>query len=929
MRKRKNFSSLVVILILVMVGVVATVSCERPTSADYDNPFDEKNPDFSPISSLSTIPVTQIGALQAVSGGEFSGVSGYPITQKGVCWDTNEQPDLDNNCTTEGPGATGFTSQLMDLQPDTRYFVRAYATNLQATIYGEQREFRTGNGPQFEALSPSNVQAHSVQLNGQQTGDGFTTIQEVGFCVSVFGQPESEQCLAVSAPKIVSVMDLLSGNLGSGGLAQRSNMLAKMPLGSGNTVDSKHEFTPTNQNSDNLTSPAGSSNNVVNPIPDNRGTTSVQTALSNGETQFFSLTITDLQADVRYLFRSYGMAGPVPFSSTTRDVTTRNGSITLTTLEVIDISSTTATTGGEITDDGGSPVTARGVVWGTSENPTLESNLGQTSNGTGTGSFTSNLMGLTPGATYYVRAYATNSVGTAYGAQIGFDAGTKTPSVTTTAITSIMATSAVSGGDISDDGGSSVTARGVIWSTSENPTLESNLGQTNNGTGTGSFTSSLTGLAPGATYFIRAYATNSVGTAYGTQIGFQTETMLPTVITVVTSSVTTSTAVSGGNVQSDGGSSVTARGVVWSTDENPTLESNIGQTTNGTGTGSFTSNLTGLTPGTTYYVRAYATNSVGTAYGGRATFSTTATPMLPTVTTTLASLITASSATSGGNVTSQGSATVTARGICWSATTTTPTLTNSLGCSTSGSGIGSFTANLTGLSASTQYYVRAFATNSMGTAYGTQIQFTTAAGSTTGRDTQTQVVNVTNPNTGRTWMDRNLGASRAAISSTDTQAYGDFYQWGRRADGHEKRTSATLTTLSSTDQPAHGSFILAPNSPGDWRSPQNNNLWQGVNGTNNPCPMGYRVPTEAEWNAERQSWSSQNSTGAFASPLKLPLASYRDFGSGSLLPGGTVGYYWSSSVSGTGASHLYIISSDAGQGIYTRADGYSVRCIRD
>jgi hypothetical protein len=125
-------------------------------------------------------------------------------------------------------------------------------------------------------------------------------------------------------------------------------------------------------------------------------------------------------------------------------------------------------------------------------------------------------------------------------------------------------------------------------------------------------------------------------------------------------------------------------------------------------------------------------------------------------------------------------------------------------------------------------------------------------------------------------MDRNLGASRAATSSTDTQAYGDLYQWGRAADGHQKRNSATTSSLSSSDTPGHGNFILAPNSPYDWRSPQNTNLWQGVNGVNNPCPSGYRLPTEAELNAERLSWGSNNAAGAFASPLKLPVAGGRN-----------------------------------------------------
>ena len=195
--------------------------------------------------------------------------------------------------------------------------------------------------------------------------------------------------------------------------------------------------------------------------------------------------------------------------------------------------------------------------------------------------------------------------------------------------------------------------------------------------------------------------------------------------------------------------------------------------------------------------------------------------------------------------------------------------------------------------------------------------------------TPTAVVDVTNPSTGKIWMDRNLGASQAATSSTDAAAYGDLYQWGRAADGHQCRNSATTSTLSSTDQPSHGDFITTNSSPYDWRSPQNTNLWQGVNGVNNPCPSGYRLPTETELNAERLSWSSNNSAGAFASPLKLPMAGFRTFSNGSLVDVGPTGYYWSSTVSSTFSRHLRFFSSNALMTTYNRANGLSVRCLKD
>ena len=188
---------------------------------------------------------------------------------------------------------------------------------------------------------------------------------------------------------------------------------------------------------------------------------------------------------------------------------------------------------------------------------------------------------------------------------------------------------------------------------------------------------------------------------------------------------------------------------------------------------------------------------------------------------------------------------------------------------------------------------------------------------------------VLNPTTGKTWMDRNLGATQVATSSTDAAAYGDLYQWGRGTDGHQIRTSATTVTLSSIDQPAHGNFILAPSVPYDWRSPQNTNLWQGVNGVNNPCPSGYRIPTETELNTERLSWSVNTSVGAFASALKLPMAGYRNYSNGSLDYFGPNGYCWSSTVSSTGSRLLNFNSSNALMNTYFRANGFAVRCLKD
>ena len=189
---------------------------------------------------------------------------------------------------------------------------------------------------------------------------------------------------------------------------------------------------------------------------------------------------------------------------------------------------------------------------------------------------------------------------------------------------------------------------------------------------------------------------------------------------------------------------------------------------------------------------------------------------------------------------------------------------------------------------------------------------------------------------GRVWMDRDLDASQVASSYgdpaayDDPAAYGGLYQWGREADGHQLGGAPTLTP-SFSDSPGHGDFILAEYSPFDWRVPQNDNLWQGVSGTNNPCPVGFRIPTEAEWQTEMASWDSMDAKGAFDSPLKLVLGGYHCHYCGNYFDDGALGYYWSSTVNGDDAHYLRFgpIEDSAITGSEHRAYGYSVRCIQD
>lgn len=295
--------------------------------------------------------------------------------------------------------------------------------------------------------------------------------------------------------------------------------------------------------------------------------------------------------------------------------------------------------------------------------------------------------------------------------------------VSTSSVSSITPTSVLLGGNVTNDGGAAVTERGVCYGTNQNPAITDN--KVVSGSGKGVFSTTLTGLTSQTTYYARAFATNSKGTAYGSQVTFTTSTQtanLPTVTTTGESGVTMTSAILGGNVTQDGGAPVTERGVCYGKVQNPTIADT--KIVMGSGTGVFSNTVTGLTAGTTYYVRAYAINSQGASYGTQITITTPQSLTMATVATSNETLVTQTSAVLGGNVSNDGGASVTERGICY-AITENPTTSNTK--IVMGNGTGTFSNTISGLVAGTKYYVRAYAINSQGTAYGSQISFTTTS----------------------------------------------------------------------------------------------------------------------------------------------------------------------------------------------------------
>ena len=520
----------------------------------------------------------------------------------------------------------------------------------------------------------------------------------------------------------------------------------------------------------------------------------------------FTCNLTNLRDNAIYYVRAYAINKKGTVYGEERYFTTKEITLpSIYTSNVTDISYTSASISGNVTDDGNAEVTERGVVYSKTQNPTTSNTKKR--NGSGTGSFTCNLTDLQDGVTYYVRAYATNLKGTAYGEEKSFTTKTiNLPTVSTVTITNISYTSATIGGNVSNDGGANVTERGIVFSTSKEPTI-SNI-KVKNGSGTGNFRCDLSNLQDGVTYYVRAYATNLKGTAYGEEKSFTTKTItLPTVSTSAANDISYTSATVGGNISNDGGANVIERGVVYSTSKEPTTSNN--KVKNGSGIGSFSCNLSNLQDGVTYYVRAYAMNKKGVAYGEEKSF-TTKTIYLPTISTSAVSDISCTSAIVGGNVSNDGGANVTERGVVYS-TSKEPTTSNNK--VKNGSGIGSFSCNLSNLQDGVTYYVRAYATNIKGTAYGEQLSFSTPK-LENGHDYVDLGLSVK-------WATCNVGATKPeqrggyfAWGETESRSYfvTDNYKWGW---GYitKYNDEDDLIELELSDDAAH------VNWGGNWRMP--------------------------------------------------------------------------------------------------------------
>jgi hypothetical protein len=482
------------------------------------------------------------------------------------------------------------------------------------------------------------------------------------------------------------------------------------------------------------------------------GGANVTTLVSSGSQPAFTATAIGLSPGTSYSFKAFATNSlGTSYTSPASSFTTSAAAPSVSGATATSITSSSATLGSEVTGDGGAAITARGFVYavtGTNSDPQI-GGTGVTTLPVGgtTGVFTANAANLTAASSYSFKAFATNNVGTTYTPAATFTTNPPAPvapTVTAPTVGNVTTNSATLGGNVTGDGGATVTSRGIIYaatSTNSDPLIGGvGVSIVPAGSGTGTFSAVLTGLNPSTSYSFRAFATNSAGSGYTSPVSsFATNPVgqtAPVITSPTNSSITPNSAVLGGNVTSDGGAAITSRGIVvapTSTNSNPVIGAAGVTTLSAPGTiGVFTVSAPGLAANTSYSFKAFATNSVGTAYTTPVSSFTTSppVPVVPVVANPTSVNITENSATLGGNVTSDGGAVITSRGVVFCATSTNsnpviggPGVTALAAPGT----VGAFSVSAASLTAGTSYSFKAFATNSVGTTYTAPVSsFTTS-----------------------------------------------------------------------------------------------------------------------------------------------------------------------------------------------------------
>jgi hypothetical protein len=736
-----------------------TVAWDNQGSRDH-GPVKSFTTDPSPVPTVSTAAAFSITATSASLGGTVSLQGSSSVTERGVVYSSSDNTPLigETGVTkdTNGAGIGSFNEVIASLSPNTTYYYRTYATNASGTGYGTVMSFTTLNAlPEVSTAAASSITSNTATLGGDVTSEGASTVTERGV---VYSTTDTNPTIGAgdvikdaNGSGVGSFNEIISSlsstttyyfrayaiNASGTSYGSTLNFTTPAALPIVTTTSPSSITTSSAVLGGNVTSDGGASvfeNGVVYSSTDATPTIGEPGVTKNSNasgTGTFSETIFGLSPNTTYYVSAYASNASGTSYGTVVSFTTAGFSIpTVTTATVINNVATIAVFGGDVTDDGGASVSQRGTVYSSTDStPEVgEAGVLQTFDGAGTGTFSNNVV-VDRNTTYYYRAYATNSEGTAYGSLLTFTTPAELPTLTTSSPSNITSSSADLGGDITDDGGDTIIERGVVYSSTDtSPAIgEAGVVKDTNGTGAGVFNETISALANATTYYVRAYAINAAGTSYGNLMIFSTPSANePSVTTYGAVDIMQTSAYLGGNVSDEGLSSVTERGILYSTtDSTPEIgEAGVIKDTNGSGTGNFWETISGLTPGTLYYIRAYAINSSGTGYGNVLTFTTLAPLTVVTLNATGAN----TSISFSGEIASDGGLNILSRGFLYSTVDMNPVAGAPDVFSTTSStsmSVATFAKTVYGLTGNgTTYYYRAWANSSEeGLSYGDVLSF--------------------------------------------------------------------------------------------------------------------------------------------------------------------------------------------------------------
>lgn len=678
------------------------------------------------------------------------------------------------------------------------------------------------------------------------------------------------------------------------------------------------------------------------------------------DSKTFAATVSDLAEGKKYYVRAYAIQSDKEVYSANEVSFTAEGSVLpkVTTKSVTDISRSEgkAIAMGMVTEVGDPAYTERGFVYGKNHNPIVQTATKAIVEGNGVGEFVGTLSDLQLGNMYYVRAYALNTVGVAYGEEQTLDFNPILPVVATNDVTGLSeeTQSATYHATITNAGDPVYTERGFVYGKSPDPTTGGATKVVVAGSGKGTYYGDVHNLELDCAYYVRAYVTYSLGTVYGENKMFSIKkTYPPTVTTSVVNQITTTTAVAGGNVTDDGGNSVTERGVVYSTNQNPTVADT--KVVSGSGLGDFICNLTNLQEGTTYYVCAYAINSKGVTYGTQVEFTTqdSNTPVIPPTDGAIvfdADVDQGNASFDSNNATEfvinkDGITMTVSRGIIGTTNENnyriykleTLTLSSTVGniakiefiCIAENNekfGPGGFTV-------STGYYTY---NGFVGTWLGSSDEITFTASYNSVRATQVIVTLDKRAENGHAYVDLGLSVKWATmnVGANKPEEYGDYFAWGEiePKDYYDWSTykwcngsGMTLTKYNTLSD--HGT-IVDNRTQLDLSDDAARANWGGA----------WRMPTDAELTELHEQctwlWTTQNGVNGYKVTSKsngnsifLPAAGYRRISD--LIVAGSHGYYWSSSLTDVPYCAWFMLfdSSTASKNGNSRGDGRSVRPV--